>query len=438
MRSGWLKAYFFGCVGLVLFACGVAVGTYHIFPYDFLQRLAAAGIDVIRYPKQYAHLVPQKQLSPVRHAGDANSGKYVAGKAYPGVTFITGFFHDGVGMRLLDMEGNILHAWHVSFNHIWPDAPHLRRQPADWDTQIHGAVLYPNGDIVFNFQYGGLVRIDRCSHTKWKLPRRTHHSIFVDSAGNLWVPGRKLRQHRVAKYPRVPAPFQEEFILKVSPDGRVLREISVLDVIFKSKYEGVLFGSGAHDTVLRKPLDNDFTHLNDIEVLSPALAAAFPMFEAGDLLVSLRNLDLLMVVDADTERIKWSRTGPYLRQHDPDFLANGRISVFDNRRIRKDSDALGASRILEIDPASGPVITLYGEADGQQFYTETMGSQQILPNGDILITESDAGHAFETTRDGEVVWSYVNRWDEGHVALTETATRYPEDYLAAMPEGACT
>jgi hypothetical protein len=282
------------------------------------------------------------------------------------------------------------------------------------------------------------VRIDSCSRTKWKLPRQTHHSVFKDTAGNLWVPGRKLREHPVAKYPHVPAPFEEEFILEVSPQGRVLREISVLDVIFKSKYEGVLFPSGAHNTVLRKPLDNDFTHLNNIEVLSPEMAAAFPMFEAGDLLISLRNLDLLLVIDPDTERIKWSKTGPYLRQHDPDFLADGRITVFDNRRVEKDSNAVGASRILEIDPASGSVATLYGDRDGQRFYTETMGSQQTLPNGDLLITESDAGHAFEITRAGQVVWSYVNRWDDDHVALTETATRYPENYLAPMKEEACT
>lgn len=437
MRSGWLRIYFLACVGLVLFAYGVAVGVYRIFPYQFLETLAAAADDLLRYPKHYARLVPQKQLAPARHAG-AGGVRHVAGKAYPGVTFITGFFGDSAGMRLLDMDGRVLHAWRVSFNEIWPDTPHMQSKPADWDTQIHGALLYPNGDIVFNFQYGGLVRIDSCSRVQWRLPQQTHHSIFRDTDGNLWVPSRKLREQPVEQFPRVPAPFQEDLILEVSPDGRVLREISVLDAIFESKYEGVLFASGAHDIVFEKPLDNDFTHLNDVEVLPAELAPAFPMFEAGDLLVSLRNLNLLLVLSPASGRIKWSMTGPYLRQHDPDFLSSGRISVFDNRRTGEDSETVGASRILELDPAGGAVVTVYGEGEGQQFYTETMGDQQRLPNGNILITESEAGHVFEIAAGGEVVWSYVNRWDEDQVALTETATRYPEHYVAAMKQEACT
>jgi hypothetical protein len=432
----WMRIYFFVSVGVVLFAYGVAVGVYGIFPYSILKSLAAAGVDVLRYPKHYAGLVPQKHLAPARHVGHGVV-KHVTGKAYPGVTFVTGYFDDSVGMQLLDMDGRIRHAWRVSFNEIWPEAPHMESKPADWDTQIHGAHLYPDGDVVFNFEYGGLVRIDRCARVRWKLARRTHHAVFQGAAGNLWVPSRILREHSLTKFKHVPAPFQEEFILEVAPDGRVLREISVLDVVYNSKYEGVLFASGAHDIVLEKPLDNDFTHLNDVEVLSPELAPAFPMFEAGDVLISLRNLNLLVVFDPDNGDIKWSMTGPYLRQHDPDFLSSGRISVFDNRRAGKNSETVGASRIIEIDPATSSVVVTYGEKKGQEFYTETMGDHQRLPNGNTLITESSTGHVFEVTPDGERVWSYVNRWDDAFVALIATATRYPEDYVAVLPQEEC-
>ena len=436
MKGDWLRFYFLASLGLSLFAYGVAVGLYRIFPYNLLQRTAAAGVDVLRYPKQYARLVPEKQLAPATRAG-AGVVTYAAGKASPGVTFIDGFFGDSTGMKLVGMSGEVLNEWRVSFNEIWPEAPHLRSKPADWDTQIHGAVLYPNGDVVFNFQYAGLVRIDHCSRPRWKLARQTHHSVFQDAAGHLWVPSRELREAPVEAYPHVPAPFEEEFILEVSPAGQVLREISVLDAIFRSKYEGVLFGSGAHDLVVTKPLDNDFTHLNDVEVLSPQMAAAFPMFAAGDVLISLRNLDALLVLDPATKRIKWSMTGPYLRQHDPDFLPSGRISVFDNRRAGKNSESRGASRIVEVDPRTGSAVTTLGDRLGPRFYTETMGDHRLLPNGNTLITESSAGHAFEVTPDGQVVWAFVNRWDKDHVALIGRATRYPENYLA-LPKEPCT
>jgi hypothetical protein len=439
-QKNWLRCYFLLSVGLVvgglLFASGVVVGLFRVFPYALLESVATEGVEWLRYPQHKVRLTPQKFLAPARHK-EKGVTQHVKGKAYPGQTFIEGFFGNGNGMQLIDLDGAMLHEWRVSFNAIWPEAPHLEQQPHDWDIEIHGALLYPNGDVVFNFQYGGLVRLDKCARVRWKLPLQTHHAIFQDTEGNLWVPGRRLRKTPVEKFPKVPAPFYEEYILQVSPDGKVLREISILDAIFESKYEGVLFANGAHGTRINVPLDRDFTHLNDIEVLAPETAPAFPLFEAGDLLVSLRNMNLLLVLSPKSARIKWSLTGPYLRQHDPDFLPTGRISVFDNRRDGGNGAIFGGSRILELDPVTTKIVTVYGEGDNTRFYTETMGDHQRLPNGNMLITESEAGRAFEVTADGEVVWSFVNRWDDDAVAVIGRATRYSEHYTASIAQEAC-
>ena len=37
----------------------------------------------------------------------------------------------------------------------------------------------------------------------------------------------------------------------------------------------------------------------------------------------------------------------------------------------------------------------------------TLGAQR-LPNGNTLITESDAGRVFEVTEGGDIVWEFVN------------------------------
>jgi hypothetical protein len=37
-----------------------------------------------------------------------------------------------------------------------------------------------------------------------------------------------------------------------------------------------------------------------------------------------------------------------------------------------------------------------------------MGYAQRLPNGNTLITESSFGRFFEVTKEGEIVWEYVN------------------------------
>ena len=49
-------------------------------------------------------------------------------------------------------------------------------------------------------------------------------------------------------------------------------------------------------------------------------------------------------------------------------------------------------------------------ARGERFYSEAWGEQQLLPNGNVLITESYGGRVFEVTREAQprVVWSWVN------------------------------
>ena len=436
LRDNLLRIYWIASLCALAFAFGLAVGVFKVFPYRLLQSLAYAGRELVRYPGHTLRLEPQKYFAVSPPDGEGVR-IHAAGAAAPGITLVTGFFEGRNGIRLLDLDGALLNEWRISYNEIWPDSPHLGDQPHDWDTELHGSMLLPDGDVIFTFQYGGLVRMDRCGRVEWKLPRETHHIFVTDREGNLWVPSRKQRDEAVERFPGIPPPFQEEYVLKISPDGTVLQEISVLDAIFRSRYEGLLFANGAHDSTLDVPLSGDFTHLNDVEVLSPELAPVFPMFEEGDLLLSMRNLNLLMVMNPDTGQIKWAQTGPYLRQHDPDFLPTGQISVFDNRRDGSSAKRFGGSRILTINPASHRVTTLYGAQPGESFHTETRGEQQQLPNGNLLISESDNGYAFEVDPGGNVVWSYVNRWTDGTVGILTQATRYPIDYLAQDLKEAC-
>ena len=435
-RDSLLRSYWVTSLCALAFACGIAVGVYKIFPYVLLQQIGFTARELIRYPRHTFRLVPEKFLAVSPPPGQGVT-RHDPRRAYEGMTLIAGFFDDSLGVRLIDMNGDVLNHWPVSYNGIWPESPHLDVQPHDWDTELHGAWLMPDGDVVFTFQYGGLVRMDQCGRVRWKLPRQTHHVFTVNADGTLWVPDRRRREEAVNQYPKVPAPFEEDYVVKVSPEGQVLAEISILDLIFKSRLEGLVFANGAHDSEMVVPLSGDFTHLNDVDVLSPELAPAFPPFETGDLLVSLRNLNLLMVIDPDTESVKWTRTGPFLRQHDPDFLPNGRIAVFDNRRDGSGNKSFGGSRILSIDPGVGRESTLYGARPDQFFYTDTMGDHQPLKNGNLLISESQKGHAFEIAPDGKVVWSWVNRWKEGSVGKITQARRYPPDYLLESMKEPC-
>jgi Arylsulfotransferase (ASST) len=281
--------------------------------------------------------------------------------------------------------------------------------------------------VIFNFEKKGLVKLDRCGVQQWTSPNMTHHSISLSADGSVWVPGMRYIDDN-SRFPVSP-PYIEESILKISPEGKVLLELSILELLFENHLESeVLFANGLVGIeVGDKP---DVTHLNDVEELSPQLAPLFPMFAAGDLLVSERDFNLLMVVDPATRKIKWHQRGPWLSQHDPDFQSNSRIGVLSNNNdLTETGSVLGGSTIIELDIANGTSSVEFGAKPDQKFFTKWAGAQQQLGNQNRLIVESYGGRIFEVNRNGVIVWEYINGYDKESSAVIYDAVRYPPDYF---------
>ena len=138
---------------------------------------------------------------------------------------------ESLGMQIIDMEGNVINKWKVSFNEIWPVAHHLNKQPGDFHQEITGAKLYENGDVIFIFSHKGLVKIDKCSKVIWKLPYLSHHSIYEDKEGKFWFPSAKNKTTRISNEVTIKP---SEYIFKVSPDGKIMKEINIIEVILRS------------------------------------------------------------------------------------------------------------------------------------------------------------------------------------------------------------
>jgi hypothetical protein len=114
--------------------------------------------------------------------------------------------------------------------------------------------------------------------------------------------------------------------------------------------------------------------------------------------VSIRSLNVVALVDLDAEEIVWGLKGPWRMQHEAQ-LDDGILLLFDNLGLREQS------RVIEFDIATGAIPWSYTEPT---FFTKGAGAQQRLPNGNILISESEAGRIIEVTRDGDIVWEYIN------------------------------
>lgn len=303
------------------------------------------------------------------------------------------------------------------------------------ELDVQGSHVFPDGDLLVNVEYAGAVRMNSCGEVRWALPAGNHHSIERADDGSFWIPGVTRTARRGSPghprgFPGLGRPVYQDLMLRVSADGEVLQSINLLDVLYENGLVRQLvrsnFGYGP-----------DVTHLNDIQPLPDSLADEYPMFEAGDLAVSLKYENLVMVVDPETEEVKWHASEPFIRQHDPDWMGDGWIGVFDNNQ---DGTArgrlLGGSRIVALRPRTDSLRVIFPTERSDPFYTSVRGKWQELENGNLLLTESGAGRVVEVAPDGRSVWEWVVApYDSTHVPYVSRGARLElsREQVAAWP-----
>lgn len=408
---------------------GVIVGKYRVFPYRLLDEAHDGAKYLVAHWEGMLGRKPTFILKPTRNRGDGVTRLRRDGMQ-PGLTFVAGFRDEMPGMWLMSPDGEVVHRWIASVTAIWPDGDTVPKYArADWATGVCGSVVLPDMSVVLSFSNAGMAKLDRSGAVVWALPHTTHHIVSQAEDGTFWTAGRIEWPERNPELPMMAPPFEEDTVVQISADGAVLREISVLRLLLDADMEGSLFPVGAQTL---KGASRDLTHLNDVEVLRTDMADAFPTLAAGDVMLSLRNINLIVVFDPNTLEVKWRQTGPWHRQHDPDFLADGGISVLNNRMDdTRTGSIFGGSNIVIVDPGSRQTRTVYAGNDRDPFFTNIQGRHQHLPNGNMLITETDAGRVFEVDAGGEIVWEFVNSYDEDHVAVVWHAERLPAGYFDA-------
>lgn len=425
-------------LGLLVLALGYGFFAARLgwFPATQLNAAETVALSVWRAyfrPEWKAANGLTRSVPPVPGPVVVHDPKRIA----PGVTLIVGYRGDGFGAWLVDADGRELHRWQITFSAAFPEAPHLQWRTGDGAIAWHGAHLFPNGDLLLNFQdnnfpYGsGLVKIDRDSRLLWALPRNTHHDVTVAEDGTLWVPSLYYRPDGLPSTPNLKPGYYEDTILHLSPNGEILDEISVLDAVAKGA--GGLLSINYRDDL--EVASEDPLHVNNVEPLPAALAPAFPMLAAGDLMVSLRSTNTVAVIDPKNRAVKWVLAGSFAKQHDPDFLPNGHILLFDNQG---GSPTCGGSRILEIDPATQAVVWHYDGCGDRPFHSDLRGTVQLLSNGNVLVGDSLEGRVFEVTRDPEpkLVWEYFNLFEQNNtrarVGIVTHAERFSPDSLTFL------
>jgi hypothetical protein len=321
----------------------------------------------------------------------ANTGVvvYDGRGAQDGLNFYTsGHFPGAV---LMDMTGKALHEWRYKFLDAWNAFPGSERP----DRVKSGgfwrrARLMDNGDVIAIYDWLGIIKVDKDSKLLWAQFGGFHHDLDLLPDGGIVT---LLRKARIVPRINPELPVLEDFIVILSPDGRERKRFSVLEAFENSECAHLLDGMADHGDIL---------HTNTVQVLDDRLSGALPEIRPGDVLITVRQLGIIAAVDLDTERVVWGVDGHWKKPHEATALPNGHILIFDNRGYE------GSSQVIEFEPATLKADWIYRGDPPKEFYSKECGSNQRLPNGNTLITESDRGKAFEVTPDGEIVWKYLN------------------------------
>jgi hypothetical protein len=406
------------------FGYGVVTMQYEVFPYRVLKEAklgveAWAGVDRQNrnFPKAFEKFeegaAPQPQAKQLEgNAGDEyvliTGGPYQLMERCPSY---------GCMAWITDRSGKIVHTWEVNLDELWSGLEGIAGEANRLSLYPVGMALGKDGSLVVSFQgretypvHIGIMKADRDGKLLWKRFDRSHHWLATDAAGQIYTPFStyvKDLKHIAGSGVTVKCATGEsgvDGIRILSPEGKPVRELTLLDNFVRAGYSGLFYG--VRDGC-------NLTHLNSVALASPSVAKAIPGAAAGDLLVSLRETSSVALLDGKTAAVKYMVAGRTAAQHGAQFLPDGTVIALDNLGGDR---KLGGTRIVRINLVNGTSETVFPKGDEKDLlpvFTDTAGQIDVSPDGRrALLSVTHQGRVIEIdVASGKPLWRYDNTHD---------------------------
>jgi hypothetical protein len=323
-------------------------------------------------------------------------------RAAPGFTLFAPHFVENKTVYLIDLEGKVVHTWNLPYplglsgyltesgtlfyNGRTPEQNFLTRLPfkggvvleADWNGKVLWEVRHPHHHHYGILLRNGNVLLHCLGQVPDEIAGRVRGGIEESS-----MPSGNYQPQSNAEAGKM----YSDYLVELTRGGETVWEWRTWEH-FDPVADGIV--------EIQAPRSL-WTNGNSIEELPD-----------GDILASYRPTSTVIRLSRTTGKILWKLGSPTVAgQHAPTLLPNGNILIFDNGVHRLD-DPVPFSRVIEVDPATNKVVWKYQDKPAWNFFSPRMGCAQRLANGNTLITESSFGRLFEVTKEGEIVWEYVN------------------------------
>ncbi len=263
--------------------------------------------------------------------------------------------------------------------------------------------LLENGNLLISIKQGGgpklaagggrLLELNPQGDIVWEhMDLFQHHDFNPTPNGNVIYLAWELTPSKEAERVKGGKPdsdhedggVYEDIIREVDNDGKVVWEWRMKDYFPYEKYP-LRHTSNRHE----------FAHANTCHVQAN-----------GNILVSFRQIDLVILVNRQTKEIDWEIADrSWGGQHDCQRLDNGNILLFANGSEQATPEH---SRILEIDPNTKETVWQYKGQPAVTFYSPRVSGVDRMASGNTFICEGMHGRLFEVTQTGQIVWEYVS------------------------------
>jgi hypothetical protein len=406
-----------------VFAAGSTYGYYihrsEVFPYSALKE-AKAAYSALR--AQSRRKEPSSFVAYVPATVQGPSAARIAAQQPDDWILVTGGPYEfldecprfGCLAWIVDRDGKVIHHWETDLDQLWRDAAEHyvgKTDPASF--KWVGAELLKDGSLIVAFhndrafpEGAGLAKFDRDGKLVWRSQHRyINHWFTLGPDGTIYAPG-----HSVLETPaRIGATRNEltcdavkaqtDHVAVVDPNGEVRERIDVMDLLVANGYAGLV-------PLTKDPCDP--FHLNFVQYIDAQMASRLDGIEAGDLLISLRNIYTVLIFSPRTRAIKWIQTGRSIEQHSPRFLPDGSLVMFDNTGGDKQ---FGGARVLRErlgQNGFSVVAPRRGVPLGTAFSSDYAGHIDVGPHGDrLLVALATMGQILEVDlASGKPLWRY--------------------------------
>ncbi|MEM9735813.1 MAG: arylsulfotransferase family protein [Pseudomonadota bacterium] len=282
--------------------------------------------------------------------------------------------------------------------------PQTIRRYADGDYFM----IFQARDGVFPFGVGA-ARVAPDGTPRWFRKDFSHHWGVLLPDGRALVPGMNVPGRNIP--PRANghgksyiAPCESGFPLMdilriIKPNGEIEREIDLVEAMEAAGFE----------RWVTRTLDPcDPLHLNFVDQVR---AGASGGLNPGDFIVSLRNIDVVAILDGETGAVTRLIRGNFLQQHAAQHLSGSKILIYDNWGADQDGPS---SQIVEFDVATGVERVIFPRPDQlaavPEIYNIFGGTIDISPDRRRIFTGyTFLGKAYEIdVETGDLLTEYTN------------------------------